>query len=575
MPESAKRLLDGIADFAGGIDSGKTPTIAYALNQNGLRRNQVSFAVNCTMRGGNSKPRPGNSKIQIGELPDTYPSMGRFMGAGSFRPETGEECLVACIGGRYFRYNVGTNNSVSDITPTEATPNNRPHVWFYQAETFLIAQDGQSKPMIYDGGSSVRAGDKQIPGGTVGTYCMGRIWQVLADEQSFMAGDLVYSVTGQTKDVLGSTENTFLNDGGTFSVPNNAGKIRAIKPISNLDTTLGQGSLLVFCEHGVFAVNAPINRDEWKNLQYPIQTVALLANGGESQSSTVIQNGDMFYRSQNEIRSFYMARREFGDWGNTGMSREMNRILLRDTRYLLEYASAEVFDNRLLMTCSPVNTPQGVYHRGIAVLDFDLVSSMANKLPPAWEGVWNGLKILQLVKCRIKNQDRLFAFVLSDEREVELWEITKDRKSDWNGTVDVPINWWFETASYPFDLPFSKKRLEGGDTWIENLSGDVSFTLQFRADRYPCWRNWMTWSDCAGDGNCEIEDCALPKDVLPQYRPRKTFTTPPEDCDPILKTEYRDGYEFQARLSITGYCEIKQLRLMALTRVEPWTGECD
>lgn len=572
MPQNTPtRLTDGFISISGGVDTGKSPTVATAMNPDGLSRDKLAFLINGTVRGDRLRPRPGFKKIAIEEFDSDE---GLFQGADFYQPKNAPGCLIASISGRQWKFNVGTDNSVQEITiPGDPNPSNRPKAWMYQAEEFFIIQDNQSKPFIYDGGSARRAGPKEIPVGSVGTYGMGRIWQTLQNGVSFAAGDLVYSITQQTKDLLGFTENTFLNEGGAFSVPSNAGQIKAMRFLANLDTSLGQGPLQVFTDNTIFSVNAPVQREVWKNLTYPIQTISMVAYGAVGQNSTTLVNSDVFYRSPDGVRSFILARRDFNTWSNTPISKEVNRVIEFDEQILLPYGSSVLFNNRLLQTCSPFRCDNGVAHRGIMPLDFDQVSSMSDKRPPAWEGLWTGLNILQLVKGMFDNKERCFAFV-SSNGQIELWEISKADKFDTLNSEDKPILWSIETGSYTFNSPFDLKRLRSGDLWIYELTGRVQFDLKFRPDGFPCWIDWKKFEQCAAYKDCNTAECGTPKQLLPQFRPKIKFPKPPETCDQILGKFYLDMFECQVFLQMLGYCEIKQLRIHAMPRQESEFEKC-
>jgi len=284
-------------------------------------------------------------------------------------------------------------------------------------------------------------------------------------------------------------------------------------------------------------------------------------------------NGDVFYRSLDGVRSFILARRDFGTWGNTPISKEMNRVIEFDDKILLNYSSSVLFDNRLIQTCSPFRTANGVAHRGLMPLDFNLVSAMSERMPPAWEGLWTGLNILQLVKGTFNNTERCFAFV-SNEGVIELWEITLNDKFDTFDNDEKQILWSIETGSYSFNSPFDLKRLSGGDLWLYTLVGPVEFDLKFKPDGYPCWIDWLTFDECAKYKDCDTPECGTPKVFLPQFRPKIKFEKPPETCDPILNKPHIDLFECQIFLEMLGYCEIKQLVIHAQERQESQYEEC-
>jgi hypothetical protein len=188
-------------------------------------------------------------------------------------------------------------------------------------------------------------------------YYMGRIW--LASGRNYLAGDIVFNTDtgtpalGFRDSVLGNTENQFLAEGGAFGVPVSAGTITALKPIANINTALGQGELIVFTQNSVFATLVPQDRLEWKNTTTPLQRMIQLANGAFSQAGIANVNEDLFYRSTDGIRSLAYSVRNSGQWGNTPISNEVQRILSRDPDSFLPYCSAVQFDNRMLCTASP------------------------------------------------------------------------------------------------------------------------------------------------------------------------------------------------------------------------------
>ena len=645
-----KTVYDGFLSLDGGADSGRVPNL--------IERNKVSFAINARFRGGFAHPRPPHAKVPLSFGGDAAMQArfedGRFQVAEYFDPDSGDSVLVASIGGRLFRINVATDNSVQEITlvhnttttmaftvpavgsnvpvfvvdasnifvgytitingthftvegvtgntinlknvdanPTdilaigsvlsffETNPAHIQKGWMVQAEKWLVVRDGQSIPLIYNGATVRRAAPNEIKPGRAMTYGMGRIWGVGVDDRTFRAGDLVFGSSGTVAEgfadaVLKETENIFLNGGGNFTTPSNSGGIKALRFMATLDTALGQGPLQVFTPNQVFSVNAPTDRTEWQNLQNPIQTISQVSDGALSQNSTQSVNGDLFYRSKDGIRSFILAVRQFGGWGNTPMSTEMARVLERDDRTLLEFASAIVFDNRFLITCSPVFTQHGVYHRGLIALDFDLISGMRKKLPPAYDGLWTGLNVLQLVKGDFNGRERAFAFTLNADSKIELYELGAIGLHD-NG--NTPINWILESRLLPFPSRSSsgemdRKRLMNGEAWIDRLSGQADFDIKFRPDQYPCWVDWKTFSECAKSECFDVDPitgCLTVQEFREQYRPRLGFGQPPDTCDNVLGRPYREFFEVQVRLSITGFCRLKKLRLLAHEIEEaPW-----
>lgn len=560
--------------------------MSSALDPRLILPNQAALLVNLTVRGGFPRQRPGWKKIDL-----TYESegqrrvaeTGRFQGATFFQPRTGIPMLVSCISGRQFRYDVWGGDECHQIgTNIQANPSNVLQVWWVSAEDFLIMQDGQTAPWVFNGGDARRLGARELPVGTIMEYALGRIWVALPDRRSFVAGDLVYSSSGTPtygyRDaVLKFTENEFLNEGGAFAVPVDAGRINAIRYIPNLDTSLGQGPIEIFTANGAFSVNAPFDRSTWNALQYPIQSVSLASPGALSQNSTVRINGDIWFRGEDGIRSFIVARRDFGMWGNVPMSEEMQRLLKYDGLNLLEYSSAVLFDNRLLMTATPQwDATHGCWHKALAVLDFNLLSSMGQRSPPAWDGMWTGLRILQIVTGEYQGVQRCFAFALNDDSEIELWELTKDAHFDFvSGQGDLRITSALETRLFDYASANSLKALERGDVALEDLMGTVDATLKYRTDDMPCWKDWHEFEVCATSSECAPEECLTLDQFQKSYRSRITFPKPAENvCEDSQARPANLGFTNQVRLEWTGSASIKRLALYSRVMQEAPFEQC-
>jgi hypothetical protein len=290
----------------------------------------------------------------------------------------------------------------------------------------------------------------------------------------------------------------------------------------------------------------------------------------------VTVNGDLFYRAEDGIRSFALARREFGQWGNTPVSAEMNRVLNYDSRFLLEYSSAVLFDNRLLSTVSPYWVQgHGVPHRGLAVLDFDILSRMAGQQQPAWDGLWTGLNVLKLVKGRFGGKDRCFAFVLNGAQQIELWEITTDYGHDCGDAGDSPIEWGLEFRAMDFQRPFDLKQLEYGEIWVDDLRGKATIKAHFRPDEYPLWVDWHGdgWDEEANNEFGSLDSTSPPEVPRAQSRNKMRLPTPDyaesQSEDRVLKHFFR----LQPRLEFTGDCRLTQFRVVARHVQEHARGE--
>jgi hypothetical protein len=565
MPrEDRQAVYDGYLSFEGGVDSGFAPAL--------IQPNELAWAVNTTCRGGWPTHRPGLKRLAVTEL------QGFFQGAGTYVSDTGQNIALS-VSGRIYLINLNTASyTVSDITPAAPNPNNRPHAWFIQAANYLIVQDGQSAPILYNGISSRRSvlnnpGANEVPVGTAMAYGKGRLW--VANGNLYYGSNLSWSDPVLKEDsIILFTDNDLIRNGGGFSVPQ--GEITGMAFGANIDTALGDGDLLVFTPSSIFAFDAPVDRTTWATLEYPLQRFALLDYGSVNQEGIVTVNGDLFFRAMDGVRSFVYARRDFvNEWGNTPISRQVQRGLMYDNFNRLYATSSVNFDNRFLMTQQPIYTDYGIYHRGLVALDFHNVSGMGRKIPPAWEGVWTGLRILQIITCIVDDVERCYILALNGDNFIELWELTRGNRFDFD-TDDIPIHWMYETRTMTFGAPQDLKKLMTGDIWYQGLAGEMTAALSYRNDSSECWQDWCTWTDCAKYRDCEPPpegECQTIRYFRQQTRTRIGFPQPQDTPDPQNNTQHRLGYQFQLRFEFSGHFTTQLIRVVAHNLSEQTYGD--
>lgn len=441
-------------------------------------------------------------------------------------------------------------------------------------------------------GATVLAGKnlesvQELPAALPMDYYMGRLWE--ANGREYLAGDIVGGSSGSPQygyrdSILKMTENAFTVSGGAFIVPSQAGNIRALKHPANLDTALGEGQLLPFTRRAIYSTNITPTRADWALLKEPIQRVAQINFGSVGDRCIVPVNGDLFYQSVDGVRSLQQAIRYFQQWGNVPLSQEEQRAIVLNDRSLLRFATGAEYDNRLFQSVMPFQTPVGVAHPALMPLNFEVLNSMDAKLPPVWEGVWEGINVLKLLKGDFGGRQRCFAIVWSAiYSEIQLWELTPDaeRVQDYGKETTSGgdrIKWSFETPAFDWKNPFEMKQLDTLELWVDRLSGTVDFLLEFRPDQFPCWIYWNRWTECAPKNECEFPHAITPCDhptqqFPPQYRATMVMPQPPTDCNEIMGRPMNKGYNFQFRLTIKGQCRIRGFLVHAMPlEKQPYFG---
>ncbi len=584
------RLVTGQLDFSEGVNSGRVTTIASPSLPQGIKPNQLAWGTNITVRGGGVRSRTGFKPLVQGAN-----WSGLYQGGYIYEPDFDNPYLILQIGGHIYQVRVDSDNSVHDLSKqfNLTQPPTVDQAFMRQGEIFLLMQAGDftTNPLFWDGTTLKRskgfigAGNplNQIPPAGPMDYYQDRLWYAIG--RRFIAGDIVGGPSGsapfQKRDsILNVTENPIATAGDFFTVPSNAGNIRALWHPAELDTALGQGQLMIGTRKSIYRLNVPVTRADWiatTDPNRPFQTVAQIRWGPVGDRSVVQVNGDTFYQTlEPGIRSFVYAVRYFQQWGNTPLSRNENRVLAFNDRSLLRFSSGIEFDNRLLQTALPYQTPVGVAHRGLLPLDFDLLNEIVDHEPPAWEGMLEGVQVLQLFEGDFGGLQRAFAVVVSDlSKQIEVWEITNsDRFDKMVGNDGNRINWFIETPSYTWGDPFKLKELETMELWFDKIFGTVDIRVQYRPDQWPCWIDWHEFTECTAK-SCEedLDSVSCPaypsQPFCEDFRATKTLPKPKPLCIKSSKRPSTQFYQCQFRINVRGWMRLRGLLAYALPREQP------
>lgn len=577
-------LTDGAVDFSGGVDSGKVPLIQSTSNPNGVHRDQVCWATNATMRGGTISPRAGWKYLTTITDGTTL-----YQGGWMYEPGNANPYLILSIGGRILQVQCLAGFAPVDLSTAFAltNPATVDQAYFTQGEEFLVIQAGDAVtlPLFWDGTTLRRSHGlapgpgltPELPAAWAMDYYQGRIWY--AQARTTQAGDIVGGVNGTVaynfRDaILKVTENPLCAAGDGFSLPSHGGPIRALSHSSAIDKALGEGNLFIFTRNDVTLLDVPITRADWTSTTEPVQRMIQNKYGTPAERSVVRVNGDLFYVTMEPgTRSLALAVRYFNQWGNTPISRNMNRLIPFQDRSMLRFASGILFDNRLYHTCLPfLAGDMGVAFNALEVLDFDLTSSLQDKLNqnavPAWEGISDGLAILQVFQGDFGGLDRAFAVVASNvDGTIQLWELTSGDKFE-NG--DNRITWTAEFPAFDFQDSFQFKELQGGHLWMDRIYGKVDILVEYRSDDSACWTFWAKFDKCYARTSCEDLVSPICYPIQPYGEGAgKPLSLPHPDlkvCDSNGIRPMGLGYSFQVRVTIKGFARFRGLLLFASPR---------
>jgi hypothetical protein len=150
--EPGVEQLDATTTFQQGMNSGIAPEL--------LPKSQLAFALNGTVRGTFITHRPPFHDRGITFATPGQQSafeQGLWQGACWAQPSNAPEGLVCQIAGRlYYVEIVGNVATCTDVSvPGNPNPPTNPQAWLFQAEKWVILNDGASTPIFLDLSSKV------------------------------------------------------------------------------------------------------------------------------------------------------------------------------------------------------------------------------------------------------------------------------------------------------------------------------------------------------------------------------------------------------------------------------------
>lgn len=393
----------------------------------------------------------------------------------------------------------GTNTTATATAVINATSG--------QVESVTITNAGTgytSAPTItFSGGSgtgakayAILANPSEVPTGSIMAYGQGRLFIANPNRFEIKALDLVgshvnvsagktaldekfYPLSDPRSSVLFDTENVYLNEGGSLLMPSFMGRITGMQFVPTQNTVAGQGQLFVFCEFGAASFNVTTPRDKWGTTS-SFQTVLYTNIGAVGPDAFAQVNGDLFFRSNDGLRTYKNATAEMETYGNTAMSAEMNYILNQEPIHLLQDVSLAYTDRgRVLMTALPqeyqpetINSKSKKVYKALISLDFNSMTGSLGKTAAAYDGIWTGLDMLQVIAGDFGRRDRAFILGISCNLN-SVWEI------DSQAHEDRPIAGKDLTFTTGFlSGTFEGSSLSGTSSAVFNLSSISSFGPQ-------------------------------------------------------------------------------------------------
>jgi hypothetical protein len=444
---------------------------------------------------------------------------------------------------------------------------------------FTATGSGSGTGQVIEQARRLNPFKRKMPIGTIMEYAFGRVF--VSDRfNRIYASDIIYG-NGFT-DTLNTenfTEIGYWAEGGAFSTPAMMGNITGMKVMPDLgDNLRGQGALVILCANGAFSMDVSIPRSEWNTSN--MQRVSLLGRGCTSPYLTTV-NSELWFRSHDGWAFYSNSQTEFYRYFSMRkLSRDVNKWVSRDTSWLKQFASTMFINNYLINTVAPqtksTQAENGVtglhrYHRGMVVLDLDQGSSPSPdaQLTFRWNGLWTGIRPSQLLTALVDGEQRGFAFSFDKDDKNRLYEVTNIKGADYGPKGTSQIESFFTTSRYDFAKTertnkFLRKKITGGEMWLSEIPGEVTSSVEYRADSNPCWSE-IKLPSTYGCPPCSpiVTDNCFPRRGGNLYKRYKFNTPDPDECNQIAEIPSIEGSEFQLKINLAGNATVDRVRVMA------------
>ena len=366
-------------------------------------------------------------------------------------------------------------NMVNFVIGTQsAQTDSSNNVTITPSHNIVIIQDRISQPAYWDGSNTTGAQSSVMPIGYWMAYSGNRLW--VANGNIVSASDL--------GNPLSWLERTQGGGRGDFDI----GGV-----VTGMADYIGQNAataLYVFTDYSTITLKSGIlDRATW-GATPNFQSVLYPSLGCVSGNSIAFQAGLMWWYSQGGLVAADIAK----------TSNLSSQVLYKDVEMAkvkrllssdLSGICAASFENYLMYSVpylEPVNSET-------MVLDYSVASELSDGKPPAWCGVWNGIRPIMWSSDIVENENRLFAFSIdyaptNDGSFNHLWEAFMPERYDTylqinqDGSTTDFVNRIYcqmETALMGDEMDY--KQMAFGEIDCSQIAGTTDVKVSYRGTR--------------------------------------------------------------------------------------------
>lgn len=532
-----------------------------------LRDHEIQWGFNVMTRGGKVATRYGFRSI-------FKVASGKGQGLALFTPNNGPTQLVGAVSGRIYSlpapfdtYSIASaiqfNAQAPMVIFKEATVSKTPTT-VLTPYPVLMMQDGFSRAAYTDGVISRHL--DPTPNGFFSPISIGANETLMGLAMEW-AGDRLWVARGRElfasdiSDPLHFTENTYIAGGNSLQAIDGA-IIRALK------RTADAKQLIVFTDTNSTRINAGITtRANWGTTVDFIKSL-FPGVGCVGPKAVTDASGELAWMSQEGMRLYNAVGESVFNAKNNVASREMERSWRVRSRQFMSQACACYHDGFTLfgMPCGDI------FNRHIWVLDNSSGDLLDQQLPYSWQGVWTGIRPVEIVSGVVNGELRTFC-MSQDNDAVRIWEMFREDQLD--GDCDIICNVETKGNVYDGESPVSFKRYKYSSLFVNNLRGSAHLTLNYK-NEFGCYTEVGDWNICAALCRASSPQCEAGSLRVLDRQTRFLKGEESKDTCSDGGSPFRSqiGTFHTMRMAWSGRLAITAVRHVAEQFQEADTGEC-
>lgn len=483
-----KVVIDGYADFSGGMDSSRSPSL--------INQDQYAFASNIIVSENKDglRTRCGFRCVEIQFANDFTREIfenGNHQGDGWYINDNGSVVIILVISG-YFIEITNINKYIKYARVLNKDRQNNPDIKINHVSKIpggCIVNDGESSAFLIKRNENRRTShrNKEIGSGLMGVYVQNRFFYVLPNRKE------IYASTIQNPTSL---EEAYIDNIYGFKIPEDDKFITAIGRQATIARDISGGNLAFSTSDDFYSVDVRGARTAWgalagKGVGFVTNTLPGL--GAVSQSSFENFNGNIFYR--NPVFGLVNLKQGVSEFVNrdTFSKQTIEASLFFDTDHkeFLDKCYTKSYGRSVLTTVSPFHKDGFVYWNGVLITTPDpYYGKDNNKYTNITESVFTGVRPWCIVVTKKNNKEEMFIFSYDKDGKNRLYLYDKDLKYDITYRGEKKrIESDIVTRFFTFGKPLNFKRGLGQYYSLDNIATDVDLTVSTRtsdSSKFDC-----------------------------------------------------------------------------------------